>query len=70
MFEKCLPFMTGVLAALVRMNQDFVLWVSSPQRRSTASQDIRTHEGWLYIAVVIDLFSRLVVGWSMNQREL
>ncbi len=27
---------------------------------------IRTHEGWLYLAVVIDLFSRLVVGWSMK----
>jgi putative transposase len=24
-----------------------------------------TEEGWLYLAVVIDLFSRLVVGWSM-----
>ncbi|MCH7382266.1 IS3 family transposase [Acinetobacter dispersus] len=29
---------------------------------------IRTHEGWLYLAVVIDLFSRLVVGWSMKSR--
>jgi len=27
-----------------------------------------TQEGWLYLAVVIDLFSRQVVGWSMNQR--
>ncbi|WP_417277287.1 IS3 family transposase [Castellaniella sp.] len=27
---------------------------------------IRTHEGWLYLAVVLDLFSRQVVGWSMN----
>ena len=26
---------------------------------------IRTHEGWLYLAVVLDLFSRRVVGWSM-----
>lgn len=26
---------------------------------------IRTYEGWLYLAVVIDLFSRQVVGWSM-----
>ncbi len=26
---------------------------------------IRTHEGWSYLAVVIDLFSRRVVGWSM-----
>lgn len=27
---------------------------------------IRTYEGWLYLAVVIDLFSRRVVGWSMK----
>ena len=26
---------------------------------------IHTQEGWLYLAVVIDLFSRQVVGWSM-----
>jgi putative transposase len=25
-----------------------------------------TAEGWLYVAVVIDLFSRRVVGWSMS----
>ena len=29
---------------------------------------IRTHEGWLYLAVVVDLFSRQVVGWSMDSR--
>ena len=29
---------------------------------------IRTHEGWLYLAVVIDLFSRQVIGWSMGSR--
>ena len=29
---------------------------------------IRIHEGWLYLAVVIDLHSRLVVGWSMQSR--
>ena len=27
---------------------------------------IRTYEGWLYLTVVIDLYSRIVVGWSMN----
>ena len=37
--------------------------------KSTASQDIRTHEGWLYLAVIIDLFSRLVVGWSMKSNH-
>lgn len=29
---------------------------------------IWTQEGWLYLAVVIDLFSRKVVGWSMRSR--
>ena len=29
---------------------------------------IRTHEGWLYLAVVLDLFSRQVIGWSMQSR--
>ena len=29
---------------------------------------IRTHEGWAYLAVVIDLFSRRVIGWSLQAR--
>jgi putative transposase len=29
---------------------------------------IRTYEGWLYLAVVMDLFSRKIVGWSMKGR--
>lgn len=27
---------------------------------------IRTWQGWLYLAIVLDLFSRKVVGWSMK----
>jgi putative transposase len=27
-----------------------------------------TTEGWLYLAVVLDLYSRLVIGWAMGQR--
>ncbi len=27
-----------------------------------------TEEGWLYLAVVIDLYSRLVIGWAMSER--
>ena len=27
---------------------------------------VATDEGWLYLATVIDLFSRRVVGWSMS----
>ena len=30
---------------------------------------IPTAEGWLYLAVVLDLFSRQVVGWSMQSRQ-
>jgi transposase InsO family protein len=27
---------------------------------------LRTQEGWLYLAVLLDLYSRMVVGWSMG----
>ena len=29
---------------------------------------IWTSEGWLYLAVILDLFSRQIVGWSLNNR--
>lgn len=29
---------------------------------------IKTHEGWLYLSVVLDLYSRRVVGWSAQSR--
>jgi len=29
---------------------------------------IWTQEGWLYLAVVMDLFSRQIVGWAMDKR--
>nr|ELR5230792.1 DDE-type integrase/transposase/recombinase [Providencia rettgeri] len=29
---------------------------------------IRTHKGWLYLAVIVDLFSRRVIGWSMKSK--
>ncbi len=29
---------------------------------------IPTKEGWLYLAVVLDLFSRKIVGWSMSHQ--
>ena len=25
-----------------------------------------TMEGWLYLAVVLDLYSRIVIGWAMG----
>lgn len=29
---------------------------------------VSTYEGWLYLSVVLDLYSRKVVGWSMSNR--
>jgi len=29
---------------------------------------IPTRQGWLYLAVVLDLYSRAIVGWSMSKR--
>jgi len=40
---------------------------SAPNRRWIADFTyVWTAEGWLYVAAVIDLFSRRVVGWSMS----
>lgn len=30
---------------------------------------IQTRQGWLYLAVVLDLYSRQVVGWAMSERN-
>ena len=39
----------------------------APNRKWVADfTDLWTAEGWLYIAAVVDLFSRRVVGWSMQ----
>lgn len=29
---------------------------------------IKTDEGWLYLCVVLDLYSRAIIGWSMSER--
>ena len=43
--------------------------VDGPDRVWTADITyIWTREGWLYLAAILDLFSRRVVGWSMSNR--
>jgi len=29
---------------------------------------VKTHQGWLYQAVVLDLYSRKVIGWSLSSQ--
>lgn len=53
------------LIAPNRLQQQFT--VNAPDRAwVTDITYIRTYEGWLYLAVVLDLYSRAVVGWSMK----
>lgn len=49
------------------LSQALVERTSSPRPRTGSVADItqhRTSEGWLYLAVVLDCFTRRVVGWA------
>jgi transposase InsO family protein len=47
------------------LNRDF--YASLPDTKYVGDITyIPTNEGWLYLATVIDLFSRKIVGWSMD----
>jgi transposase InsO family protein len=35
----------------------------------TDTKAVETAEGWLHLAVIVDLFSRMVVGWAMAATE-
>ena len=46
--------------------QDFA--TDAPNQRWVADITyLATNQGWLYLAVVMDLYSRRIVGWSMNR---
>jgi len=49
------------------LEQDFTATAPNQKWVSDISY-IWTDEGWLYLAVVMDLYSRAIVGWSMNRR--
>jgi len=49
------------------LNRDF--FVDKPNKSWVSDITyIPTAEGWLYLAVVMDLYSRKIVGWSMDKR--
>jgi putative transposase len=56
-----LPVAPNVLDREFEVKEPNRVWVSDITY-------IWTAVGWLYLAVVLDLFSRQVVGWSMNKR--
>lgn len=57
----------GLPVAPNLLQQDFS--ASAPDRRwVTDITYVPTGEGWLYVAAILDLFSRRVVGWAMQER--
>ena len=57
----------GFSVAPNHLARDFT--ATAPNQRWVADITyIRTGEGWLYLAVVLDLYSRAIVGWSMSHR--
>ena len=50
-----------------RLNRDFTVYRSNQVWVSDMTY-IPTQEGWLYLATILDLFSRKVVGWATSHR--
>ncbi len=51
-----------------RLGRDFE--ASQPNSKwVTDTKAVETEEGWLFLAVMLDLFSRMVVGWAMAATE-
>ena len=48
------------------LNRDFTTTAINQKWCSDISY-IKTDEGWLYLAVIIDLHSRAIIGWSMDK---
>lgn len=49
------------------LNQDFIAYRPDQIWASDIAY-IKTEEGTLYLAIVLDLFSRKIVGWAMSER--
>ncbi len=58
--NHALPIAENLLARNFTVSAPNTVWVGDMTY-------IPTEEGWLYLAVVLDLFSRRIVGWSMGE---
>jgi putative transposase len=59
--RHCLPVAPNLLNKSFASTGPDKVWVSDITY-------VWTHEGWLYLATVLDLFSRGIVGWAMGER--
>jgi putative transposase len=50
------------------LNREFAASLPN-QKWVNDTKAVETAEGWLYLVVILDLFSRLVVGWAMAASE-
>ncbi len=67
--HKRLPFDSGHRSVIAPNVLDRHFEAGAPNQKWVADFTyIWTSEGWLYVAVVLDLFSRMIVGWSMHKR--
>ena len=66
--RRRLPHDQGTRSVIAPNLLDREFLADAPDRRWVADFTyIWTGEGWLYVAVVLDLYSRRIVGWSMKQ---
>lgn len=54
------PVVDNILNQNFKVSQENQVWVSDITY-------IRTGEGWVYLTIVIDLFDRKVIGWSLSK---
>ena len=65
--RRALPHDVGVRAIIAPNVLDREFTATAPNQKWVADFTyIWTSEGWLFLAAVLDLFSRRVVGWSMQ----
>lgn len=65
--RRALPQDTGIRAVIAPNVLDRAFTATAPNQKWVADFTyLWTSEGWLYVAAVLDLFSRRVVGWSMQ----
>jgi len=61
MSDPTYPLAANLLERQFGVNEPNTVWVGDLTY-------LPTREGWLYLSVLIDLYSRRVVGWAMSER--